>query len=430
MANPSPKKPGLAKVLGFWSLVIYGVGDILGAGIYALVGKVVGISGEHSWLAFLTAFIVSGFTALSYAELSGRIPRSGGGAAFLLEGFRSPFLSTLIGWMVLCSGMVSMATTALAFAGYAHVFLPFFPSAFWIVLFLSILVYLNIKGMRESAFVNVICTAIEVTGLLIVIITALHYLAQHDSIPISASPATGDFFTILQGGALVFFAFIGFEDLVNVAEDAKNPEKDMPKAILMSLTLVGIIYMLILVLVVRVLPQEQLAQSAAPLVDVVAQTAPYIPRTLFSFIAVVAITNTALLNLIMGSRLIYGMAEDRLLPRWFGHLHLANQTPVNATLFIFFAVLLMTFTGSIVYLAGTTSALLLIIFCLVHLALFTIKRRNPGYTGFQIPLFFPVIGCCLCLMIFFFVPLASFLTTFFLIITGMALILLKPKIAS
>lgn len=383
----------LKRVLGWTALTFYGVGDILGAGIYALVGKVAGVVGPAAWLSFLAAFVVAALTALSYAEFSSRMPRAAGAAVFTLEAFRLSWLSYIVGFMVLFSGIISMGAASRAFAGYLMGLSPALPEYVIIFFFFLVLAAINFKGIKESSAANVVCTIIELTGLFIVIAAGMKFFGKADLL--SIQPAEGNFWgvAVLQGGALAFYAFIGFEDLVNVAEEAKDPVRTMPKAILLSLAIGTIVYILVAISAVSTMPLGELSASKAPLVGVVERSFPGFPIWIFSLIALFAVGNTALLNFIMGSRVLYGMSSDRLVPAFFGRLHAKTGTPHLAILVIWGVALILTYSGTLVVLAQATSLLLLIVFMIVNAALIVIKRREPETEGiFKVPIVVPLLG--------------------------------------
>lgn len=408
MSRPASSAAGLQRVLGFGALVAYGVGDILGAGIYALVGKVAGVAGSACWAAFAAAMVTASLTGLSYAELGGRFPRSGGAATFCQEAFGLRWVSVLIGWLVLCSGMVSMATVSHAFAGYLRHFFPAAPEFLIVLLFLSGLAVITFRGMRESSGANILCTVVELAGLLLVIGAAAWFLlrvgdlhsvpAEEQAVPAGA---------VLQAAALAFFAFIGFEDLVNVAEEARDPGRDLPRAIVTALAVTGTVYMVIALLAVRVVPPGELAASTAPLLAVVRRAAPAVPAGLFTAVALFAVSNTALLNFVMGSRLLYGMAREGLLPAPLGAVHPARRTPHVAIGAVLAVTLALALSGKLVNLAGTTSALLLAVFFAVNIGLVVIRRRRGRAEGFSVPSWVPAAGACASLGLMFFVPAES-----------------------
>jgi amino acid transporter len=414
---PGKSSAGLRRTLGLGALTFYGIGDILGAGIYAVTGKVAAHAGSWSALSFAVALFAAGLTALSYAELSRRFPSSGGESYFCQQAFRSNALALLVGWLVLCSGLVSMATACHAFRGSFTVLLP--PAAAGVAYllpfgFLIVLALLNLWGMRQSSTANIVCTFIEISGLLIVIAVAVGYLVSHEppgdtgaAVPVGAAPAVG-WTGVLRGSTIAFFAFIGFEDMVNVSEEVHEPERNLPRAILLALSGAGLLYLVVVILAVRVVPTETLSTSSAPLLEVVRHAAPGFPEWVFSLIASFAVANTALLNFIMGSRLLYGMARQGLVPSPLRSIWGATGTPYVAILSMLVAGLALVAAGELEALAGATSFLLLGVFTLVNLSLLATKRRNAGRDrGFRVPLPVPVAGGLVSLGLAIFVPPAS-----------------------
>ncbi len=397
--------PKLKRVLGLTALTFYGVGDILGAGIYALIGKVAGIVGAAVWASFLVAFFVAAMTALSYAELCSRIPRSAGAAVFTLEAFGKKWLSYGVGVLLLFSGLVSMGAGSRAFAGYLTRLVPALPENAVIFLFFFGLAAINLIGIKESSRANIVCTLIEMAGLFIVIAAGVKFFGKADLLTVAApeTPGHAPAVAILQGGVLAFYAFVGFEDLANVAEETKDPERNMPRAILLALSLGAVIYMLVAVAAVSVLPPAELAASKAPLVDVVQKGFPWFPVWAFSLIALFAVANTALLNFIMGSRVLYGMSSDRLLPAALGKVHPKTGTPYFAILVIWAVALVIAYSGSLVVLARSTSLILLCVFLLVNASLIALKLRPTAPTAaFKVPLAVPILGILSCSVLLIF----------------------------
>ncbi len=389
----------LHRHIGLFALVVYGVGDILGAGIYALIGKAAGEMGNTVWLAFLASMVAAGLTGLSYASLGSRYPRAGGASFFTHHAFKSNFLAYLIGLAVLSSGVTSMAAGSRAFAGYFSSLVSAVPVELVVVAFCLVVAGVVIRGIRESMWTNMLCTFIELGGLLLVIVVGVKFLGSVDySSAVTASNPAGDlsFSLILSGAVLTFYSFVGFEDIINVSEEVKNPESTMPKAILFAIVIASIIYITISLIAVSVIPAAELAASSAPLVDVVKRAAPWFPPILFAFIAMFAVANTALLNFIMGSRLIYGMANQGLMPRFLGKVS-RRSTPYLASLAVLGFMLILALTGNIASLARATSVLLLICFMTVNAALLVLKHRKDEPRGrFEIPSIVPVLGALVC----------------------------------
>lgn len=384
-------KKNLARVLGFWALAAYGIGDILGGGIYALVGKVAGAAGASCWISFGIAMAVASLTAFSYGELASRFPRSGGAAVYCREAFGLEWLGFLAGWMVLWSGMLSMATVSHAFAGYLATFRPGIPEAAVMSGFLLLLAGVNFRGMKESSGVNVLFTVIELSGLLLVLGSGIWFLtSQRAEAPVSAPAGMHGLF---EGAALAFFAMVGFEDMVNVAEEAKHPEKEIPKAMLTAVAVAGALYMAVSFVASRVIPAEELSRSGAPLLTAVQRALPRFPAPVFAVVALFAVANTALLNFVMASRLLYGMAEDKLLPKWFGAVHETRKTPHHAILAVLLAAIGLALSGTFLHLAAATSSLVLLVFMLVNGALLVLKRKKAKTRpAFQVPWPVPVLG--------------------------------------
>lgn len=429
MTDPQPAQ--LRRSLGFWALVFYGVGDILGAGIYALVGKVAGVAGSASWAAFGIALFVAGLTALTYAELGGRFPRSAGESFFTEQAFGRPGLSLLVGWVVLCSGILSLATVSVAFSGYMSGLVPGLPPSFTIVGILLVLAAINFRGMRESSTTNIIATMVELTGLLIVIVVGALFLERDSASGIAQTIESGrsvSWTEIASGAALGFFAFIGFEDMVNVAEEVKDPERNMPRAILIALCVTGVIYLLVVLVATSVVAPAVLADSEAPLLSVVQRATDLVPDRLFSLIALFAVANTGLLNFIMGSRLIYGMSRQGLLPAALGKVHPRRRTPHLAVLTVLGVALALALSGTLTYLAGTTSLLLLLVFFTVNVSLATIKRRDGGAVRtFCAPRLVPIVGALSCLGLMPFVPRGSLLTAGIILALGTGLVVVRTR---
>jgi basic amino acid/polyamine antiporter, APA family len=385
----------LKRVFGLPTLIIYGVGDILGAGIYAVIGKIAGLSGTLVWASFLTAMVVAAFTALSYAELGSRFPQSGGVACFVHRAFRIDSLSVLVGWLMFCTCLVSMATLSKSFAGYLNAFAPAIPTWLIILGLFAILTFINFRGMKESSALNIFCTFVEVTGLIIVIVVAFFFLnggATSDPTPAVPTQQAIGWVAVIQGAALAFYAFIGFEDIVNVAEEVKNPEQNVPKAIVTALAIAGVVYVIVSWLATQILTPAALAGSEAPLLDVVRRAQPSFPQIIFTIIALFAVLNTTLLNFVTASRLLFGMSREGLLPAWLGKLHRRRATPYRTFLVILPIAIFLALSGTLEFLAGTTATLILAMFCLVNISLLLIKRRDPETNGFKIPYIIPAIA--------------------------------------
>jgi amino acid transporter len=400
-ASDETAAPTLARTMGLGALVIYGIGDMLGSGIYALIGRVAGVMGNAIWVAFLTSMVAALLTGLSYASLGSRYPRAAGAAYVTHRAFGMPFLSYLIGLAVMASGLTSMGTQSRAFSRYFGDLVQGIPAEVIILCFIAALTFINFWGMRESTWLNILCTTVEVTGLVIVLAVGMRYWGSVNYLetpPVAGAPGVLALPLVLQGAVLTFYSFIGFEDMINVVEEVKDPRRTFPKAVMLALGAVTLLYMAVSVTAVSVVPYAELGESQAPLVDVVRRAAPAFPAVLFSGISLFAITNTALLNYIMGSRLVYGMARQGLVPRPLGEVHPVRRTPHRAILILMTIVVVLALSGDLTVLASATSALLLFVFIVVNGALVVLQRRPSEPRGvFEVPSAVPIGGIVVCL---------------------------------
>lgn len=393
-------QPGLVRTMGFWSLTVYGVGDMLGSGIYALIGRAAGMMGNAIWLAFCASMVAAVLTGLCYASIGSRYPRAAGAAYVVHRAFRRPFLSHVIGLAVMASGLTSMATAARAFGGYFQEVVAVVPLPVLVIGFVLALTVINFLGMRESAWVNLLCTTIEVGGLVFIISIGVRYWGGVNYLETPSSlPDLGPTL-VLQGAVLTFFSFVGFEDLLNVSEEVHDADRVLPKALVASLAIVTLIYIAVAVTAISVVPHAELAAAKGPLVEVVRRGAPWFPPALFTGVSMFAITNSALLNYIMASRLAYGMARQHLLPAPLGRVHAKRRTPHVAIFVLMLVVLALALYGEIGGLAKATSLLLLGVFVIVNAAFIVLKRRPGEPHGlFEVPLVVPVLSICTCLVL-------------------------------
>lgn len=390
----------LHRHIGLGALAIYGIGDILGAGIYGLIGKAAGEMGNAIWIAFLASMIAAGLTGLSYASLGSRYPHAGGASFITQRAFRSNFLAYVVGLSALASGMTSMAAGSRAFAGYFVALFGGIPVTLIALAFCFLIAAVVLRGIRESMWMNMICTGIELGGLLLVLAVGLRYVGSVDYLnAVTVKNPSGDIglSLVLSGAVLTFYSFIGFEDIINVSEEVKNPTRNVPLGILIAVSVSSVIYILISLVAVSVVPATQLAQSSAPLVDVVKTAAPWFPPVIFAFIAMFAVANTALLNFIMGSRLMYGMAGQGLVPKILGRVSPRTKTPYASSFVLLGILIVLVLVGDLSSLARATSVLLLFCFLAVNISLFVLKRRPGEARGrFEVPLLVPILGAIVC----------------------------------
>ncbi|WP_299788728.1 APC family permease [uncultured Shewanella sp.] len=372
----STKAAPLARRIGLPLLTLYGLGTMLGAGIYVLVGKVAATAGILTPLAFIVAAISAYVTALSYCQLVVRYPMSAGEACYVEQGFSHRNYGIIVGYLVIFTGIVSSATLLNGFVGYLSHFIEL-PHYITILFMVCLLGGIAIWGIAESLWLAALFTFIEVAGLLLVIIVAGGALPestpwQQAFIPDSTLVWGG----ILSGAFLAFYAFIGFEDMVNIVEEVKNPGQTMPRGILLALVIATLLYVLVAYVAVFSLPQSELAASDAPLKDILEPHHP-MAGTLISIISLFAILNGLLAQLIMASRVLYGMAFQGRAPAILAAVSNRTQTPVTATIIIAFTVLVFALWLPLVTLAKTTSFIILVIFALINLSLWLIQRREP-----------------------------------------------------
>lgn len=400
----------LKRALGLWALVAFGVGDILGAGVYALVGKIAGLVGYAAWMSYVMAAVLAALTGFTYAELTSRFPRAGGAAHFTQEIFRNRFVTFLVIFFVALSGLFSFATSSHTFAKHAMAFAddanPLVQNVLLPLGYILIVGFVTARGIMLSSFTNVICSIVEITALAIIIAIGLSHIGSVDYTQFAAVPEGQNFGTtglVMAGAALAFFAFIGFEDMANLAEEAHDPQRALPIAICITIVITTVIYLLISIVAVSVVPPEILKNSATPLVDVVKTGAPNFPAQIYSVVPAFAVFNTGLLNLLMASRLLYGMARGPKgqLPQVLSYVHPRWKTPVVALVVAALVVVVMVLsTTNVGTLASGTTTFLLIVFALLHAGLIRAKMKGiGGAPKFRIPMFIPIVGSILCVLL-------------------------------
>ena len=399
----APEAPTLRRSIGPAQMALYGLGSMLGAGIYGLIGKAAGQAGNAVWLAFVVALVAALLTALSYASLGSRYPRAAGAAYVTGRAYGFPLLSFMVGLALVCSGLTSIATQSQVFAAnVAALFGLEGVPLWWLALgFLLVLTGLVFRGIRESMWVNVLCTLVEVGGLVLVIVVGASYWGSVDYLATPAAQGTDHaVLLVMQAAALAFFAFIGFEDMINVAEETRDPERTVPLGLILAMAAAALIYIAVAVTAVSVVPWAELAEAPGPITAVVGRAAPSIPPVVFIAITLFAVANTALVNYVTASRLIYGMACQGLLPKRLGSVHAARRTPHVAVAALFLVLAPLALLGTITALAAATVLLLLLVFMVVNGALFILKGRSSEKPGrFEIPRFIPALGALVCLVL-------------------------------
>jgi len=380
----------LKRSLGLLEATLYGVGVIVGAGVYALIGKAAGLAGNAVWLSFIFGAFIAAFTGLSYAELASMFPKTGGEYVYAEKAFNRR-LAFLVGWLVVVGGVIAAATISLGFAGYfATLFkTPMIPIAIALVALLSLI---NFWGIKESAVANIIATVVEVGGLIAIIVFGMKYVGSINYFEFSHLGLPG----VLSGAALIFFAFLGFEDIVRLSGETKNPTKLIPRALILSIIISTILYVAVSVIAVSVVGWQALSASSAPLA-LVAQTA--LGQKAFFALSVVALFatfNTVLVTLVATSRMMYGMAEDNGLPKIFLGVTKKFRTPWFAILLTAIFSALFVLIGKIEVVASITDLALFSTFAIVNLALIFLRYRAPNMKRyFKVPINvgkFPVLA--------------------------------------
>ena len=416
--------PPLVKAISRNMLLLFVVGDVLGAGIYALVGEVGGRIGGAIWVAFLVALLMAVFTAFAYAELVTKYPQAAGAALYVNKAFRMPFVTFMIAFAVMCSGITSASTLARAFGGdYLAEFVSI-PIVIVAIVFIFVVAAINFRGIGESVRINVGFTLIELCGLVLVIVIGAAALFAGDGEPARAFEFTEEesvVTAILGGAGLAFFALIGFEDSVNVAEETQEPQRDYPRALFGGIALAGLVYLLVVGVASMTVPTGTLADSDGPLLEVV-QVGPLALNTkIFAAIALIAVTNGALINMIMASRLVYGMARQGIVPKALGRVHGTRRTPWIAILFTTAIAVILVSTGDLSTLADVTVLLLLLVFAAVNISVLVLRRDAVAHDHFRTPTAIPVIGVAVSLVLMTTKGPDIFLRAGILLVVGVAM---------
>ena len=393
-----PASVELKRSLNLPLLTLYGLGNILGAGIYVLVGKVAGVAGLYAPIAFGVACFVAAISALTYAELSARFPVSAGEAVYVQEGIGYRRLSIAVGLMISLAGLVSAATLCRGAVGYVQVFLEV-PQWLAISGLIVVLGALAVWGIMQAVTAAALITLVEAAGLVLIIaVGAESFTGMPERLPDLVPPMTdaGVWQGILMGAFLAFYAFIGFEDMVNVAEEVKSPQRNMPLGILWALLIATVMYLLVSLVAVLTVEPLALAESDAPLAAVYQQATGREP-VIISLIGIFAVVNGALIQIIMASRILYGMGRQGWVSSMLGEVHPVTRTPVKATVLVTVVVWILALGVPLVTLAKSTSFIVLAVFALVNISLWRVKRRDPHPQGVRVfPAWVPVAGFVLC----------------------------------
>ncbi|MFD1721566.1 APC family permease [Amnibacterium endophyticum] len=406
-------QPELKRAIGPRLLLLFIIGDILGTGVYALTGQVAGEVGGAAWAPFLIAFAVATLTAFSYLELVTKYPQAAGAALYVHKAFGIHFVTFVVMFVVMSSGITSASAASVAFAAN-------FEAAFGIdagaggalavaLVFMLLILAVNLRGVAEGVGLNVVFTLIELSGLLLVLLLGSFAIfgGQADFsrvVLFETEEGRSVWLALSTATSLAFFAMVGFEDSVNMAEETKDPSRTFPRMLLTGLSLAAVLYVLVSVVAVAVVPVGELAASETPLTTVVQTAVPGFPiAALLPFISMFAVANSALINMLMASRLIYGMSRQAVLPPLLGRVLPRRRTPWTAIVFTTaLAMGLITFLSLgtdnpvVGLLGGTTSLLLLSVFAVVNVAVLVLRRQPVDHAHFRTPTALPIVGAVAC----------------------------------
>ena len=382
------QKVELKRELGLIEITLSGVGIILGAGIYALIGKAAGLAGNAVWLSFALSAFVAVFTGLSYAELSSMFPKASAEHEYTSRAFGKT-LAFIIGWLIILSAVIGAATVALGFGGYFNAIFKITPvtSGFILIIALSFLLF---YGIRETARFAIVSTLIETAGLIIVIFIGLPYLGNVDYFEMPQGLAG-----VFRASALVFFAYTGFESIVKLSEETKNPEKTIPRGLMLAIAISIILYVLVAVSAVSVMGWEKLGSSDAPFADLAFAAFGNKAFIILTVIALFATANTVLMMRLGASRIVYGMADSATLPGIFARVHILRRTPWVAIIVTGILSVIFVFSGDIAFVANVDNFTLFITFFVINAAMIFLRYKEPDTRRpFRVPLTagkFPVL---------------------------------------
>ncbi len=362
----------LKKELTLFNAVVYGIGVILGAGIYVLIGQAAAIAGNALWMSFAVAAFIAAFTGFSYAELSSRFPKSAAEYTYTKNAFNSKRLAFVVQWIMLFTLVISAATVALGFGGYFQ-YIFGIDSKISAAILVAILSAVNYVGIKASTKFNTISTLIEVSGLVIIIAIGLFFIFKPGQ-DFSSSPS--GLAGIFSAASLIFFAFIGFEEIVNLSEDTKNARKIIPKALVISLGISTLFYMLVSMSAISILGPEKLGKSSAPLTEVVSSVTPN-GGLVMSFIALFATSNTVLVIMLVASRMLYGLSNSGSLPKFIGTLD-ERKTPYIAIAIIMITALMSLFMGDIKSIALLTDMGIFIVYVFINSSLIVMRYKSKA----------------------------------------------------
>jgi len=393
------QKSELKRTLNLPQLVFYGVGTIVGAGIYSVIGAAAGQAGTYLWMSFLLAGTAAFLTVLSYAELASALPKAGGEYQFVKFAFKQfPLLAFMVGFLIAVNSAATAATVSIAFAGYMNVFLDF-PG--WIIslALLALCTAINIRGISESTWASIALICVEVGGLILLIACGALGGSWEK---FTSAPEAMNIGGIFSATALIFFVYIGFEDIVNLSEETLEPKRTVPRALLLSVVITSAIYLMVAMAVMALVPPETLAESESPLETAAATISPLAGNAL-AVTALFATASTALISLISISRLLFGMARDGDMPKALAKVLPKRKTPWVAALTLFALACALLPLGRVEIVASISSFGILLVFITIQIAVIRLRFSKPGLArGFRVPLsigrlpLVPIVGILFC----------------------------------
>lgn len=400
--TPPQSRTKLRRAVTGSMLFFFILGDVLGAGVYALAGTIAGRVGGAIWVPLLLALFFAMLTAGAYAELVTKYPQAGAASVFAEKAYKAPLISFLVGFCMLAAAVTSAAGLSLAFAGdYLGAFVDVSPRVAALA-FLVVIALLNARGIKESLGANLVMTIIELSGLILVIVAAIWFFRSgqgHLDSALQFKPGVSPWLAVLAAALLAFYSFVGFETSANLAEEIRDVRRVYPRALFGALLAAGIVYMAVGVAASSVLSMDQLVATSAPLLEVVRVSGIDVSPRVFAFIALIAVANGALLTLIMASRLTYGMACQGLLPAPLAKVLPKRRTPWVAIVATTLVSIALTLTGTLATLAETVVLLLLFVFLSTNLAVLVLRRDEVAQDHFRVPTWVPVLAIVSCLLL-------------------------------
>lgn len=395
----------LKRSISLPALFFYGLGTMVGGGFYALSGKIAGMAGIAAPISFLIAGVLAFLNVFTFAELASRYPVSAGEAKYAEEAFRKPWFSGLVGWLVILTGVVSAATLSVATIGFLQDLITV-PESIGIIVLVVLMGLVCAWGVGESVIVVLVITLIEVGALGYILLSKGENLAQIPNILSNINTHINSGFSvigILSGAFLSFYAFIGFEDMVNMAEEVKNVKKVLPKAMIMAVICTTILYVFVSTTMVLTVSPIELASANAPLAKII-QGDGAVVELIFLCISVLTGINGALVQIVMSSRVLYGLGKGKKAPKLFSAIHPKTRTPIKATVFAAVIVLVLALFFPLVGLAEATSFIILIVFTVLNMALIRIKKREKtspkGIKNYPVGLPYLALISCIALLVF------------------------------